>query len=49
LFIAQKEIDKVVILRILVGDAVLNQNLNMALSHYGFNLKDLKAKELKIK
>jgi len=44
LFIAQKEIDKVVILRILVGDAVLNQNLNMALSHYGFNLKDLKAK-----
>jgi len=41
---SNKVIDKVVILRIVVGDLVLNQNLNMALSHYGLNLKDLKLK-----
>lgn len=35
---------KIVILRIVVGDLILNQNLNMALSHYGLNLKELKIK-----
>ena len=39
-----KAVDKIVILRIIVGDLVLNQNLNMALSHYGLNLKELKLK-----
>ena len=39
-----KALEKVVTLRIIVGDLVLNQNLNMALSHYGLNLKELKVK-----
>jgi hypothetical protein len=44
MFFSKKTVEKIVILRIIVGDSVLNQNLNMALSHYGLNLKELKIK-----
>ena len=37
-------VEKVVVLRIIAGDLVLNQNINMALSHYGLNLKELKSR-----
>jgi len=43
-FFSNKVIEKVIILRIVVGDLILNQNLNMALSHYGLNLKELKTR-----
>lgn len=38
----QKYVDKVVVQRIITGEPTLNQNMNMALSHYGINLKELK-------
>ena len=44
MFFTKKMVEKIVILRIVVGDLMLNQNLNMALSHYGLNLKELKTK-----
>lgn len=44
MYIHDKQVEKVVVLRIVVGDLVLNQNLNMALSQYGLNLKELKAR-----
>lgn len=44
MFISKKIIDKIITLRIITGDTVLSQNLNMTLSHYGINLKELKTK-----
>jgi len=42
MFFTKKVIEKVVTLRMVVGDLIFNQNINMALSPYGLNLKDLK-------
>lgn len=44
MFISKKIIDKIITLRLTIGDTTLSQNLNMTLSHYGINLKELKSK-----
>ena len=44
MFISKKTLDKLITLRITIGDTTLSQNLNMTLSHYGINLKELKSK-----
>ena len=44
MLISKKLIEKIITLRITIGDTTLSQTLNMTLSHYGINLKELKTK-----